>query len=69
MLGHRFAKAPGSALDAHLGYWLRRVSNHVSGVSRKACRTANVSVAEWVALNHIDEHPEFGRTSLRTPWG
>jgi DNA-binding MarR family transcriptional regulator len=39
-----------SALEAHLGYWLRRVSNEVSGAFVRALQTERVSGAEWVAL-------------------
>jgi DNA-binding MarR family transcriptional regulator len=42
-----------SALDAHLGYWLRRVSNHVSGSFARALQEEDVSVAEWVAMRLI----------------
>jgi DNA-binding MarR family transcriptional regulator len=46
-------------LQAHLGYWLRRVSNHVSGAFAKSLKVRNVSVAEWVALNQIHDRPEI----------
>ena len=39
-----------SALEDHLGYWLRRVSNHVSGGFAAALEEEGVSVAEWVVL-------------------
>lgn len=42
-----------SALEDHLGYWLRYVSNHVSGAFAQALQERQVSVAEWVALRHI----------------
>ena len=42
-----------SALEDHLGYWLRYVSNHVSGVFAQALQERQVAVAEWVALRHI----------------
>lgn len=42
-----------SALDAHLGYWLRYVSNHVSGRFQKLLETQGVSVTEWVALRTL----------------
>lgn len=42
-----------SALEDHLGYWLRYVSNHVSGAFAQALQARQVSVAEWVALWHI----------------
>lgn len=42
-----------AALDAHLGYWLRHVSNHVSGSFSRALQQEQLSVAEWVALRLI----------------
>ncbi|MET0791744.1 MAG: MarR family transcriptional regulator [Polyangiaceae bacterium] len=48
-------------LDAHLGYWLRRVSNQVSGAFARALQQEQVSVAEWVALRLI--YGEEARTS------
>ncbi|MEO8902089.1 MAG: MarR family transcriptional regulator [Polyangiaceae bacterium] len=50
-----------ATLDAHLGYWLRRVSNHVSGAFARALQGEQVSVAEWVALRLI--YGEARRTS------
>lgn len=44
-------------LEAHLGYWLRRVSNHVSGSFARALQARQVSIAEWVALRHIHQQP------------
>jgi len=41
---------PVSGLEAHLGYWLRYVSNAVSGAFAARLAAANVSVAEWVVL-------------------
>jgi DNA-binding MarR family transcriptional regulator len=55
------ANSSPATLDAHLGYWLRRVSNHVSGAFARALRAEEVSVAEWVALRLI--HGEARRTS------
>lgn len=42
-----------SNLESHLGYWLRRVSNHVS--HRFAARLAahGVTVAEWVVMREL----------------
>ncbi len=45
-------------LEVHLGYWLRRVSNHVSGTFTRALHARQVSVAEWVALHYIRSLPE-----------
>jgi DNA-binding MarR family transcriptional regulator len=58
------AKADKSALEVHLGYWLRRVSNHVSGAFAKALQEQQASVAEWVVLNHVEEHPEIRPADL-----
>lgn len=58
-----------SALEAHLGYWLRRVSNHVSGAFAKALQERHVSVAEWVVLNRIHERPELRPAGLADATG
>ncbi len=58
------AKPGNAALEIHLGYWLRRVSNHVSGTFAKALQERQVSVAEWVVLSHVDEHPEIRPAEL-----
>jgi hypothetical protein len=39
-----------SQLEAHLGYWLRAVSNHVSHAFKMKVETHGVTVAEWVVL-------------------
>jgi DNA-binding MarR family transcriptional regulator len=44
---------PTSNLETHLGYWLRLVSNEVSGAFARALQQHHISVAEWVALNQI----------------
>jgi DNA-binding MarR family transcriptional regulator len=44
-------------LELHLGYWLRRVSNHVSGEFARTLQTKRTSVAEWVVLRHVQERP------------
>ncbi len=50
---------PVSDLEAHIGYWLRRVSNQVSGRFARALQTLHVSVAEvGVVLGHIHEREE-----------
>lgn len=46
-----------SELELHLGYWLRRVSNHVSGAFARALQTRHTSVAEWVVLCHVQDRP------------
>ncbi len=42
-----------SALQAHLGYWLRMVSNHVSHAFSRRLSAADVTVAEWVVLRTL----------------
>jgi DNA-binding MarR family transcriptional regulator len=44
---------PASELEAHLGFWLRFVSNHVSGRFQRLMEDNGVSVTEWVALRQI----------------
>lgn len=44
-----------SALDAHLGYWLRFVSNHVSLAFARKLEGQGVRVAEWVVLRELYE--------------
>jgi len=42
-------------LESHLGYWLRRVSNAVSGAFSRALHEKQTSVAEWVLLRELHE--------------
>lgn len=42
-----------STLETHLGYWMRFVSNHVSGAFRERVEARGVTVAEWVALRSL----------------
>ncbi len=44
-----------SPLEAHLGYWLRFVSNHVSHAFSKKLASRDVTVAEWVLLRELYE--------------
>ena len=48
----RIAASP-SPLEAHLGFWLRFVSNHVSLRFRQLLEAQGVSVTEWVALRTL----------------
>jgi DNA-binding MarR family transcriptional regulator len=47
------AKRSISGLESHLGYWLRRVSNTVSGKFARSLHARQTSVAEWVLLRHL----------------
>jgi len=42
-----------SPLEAHIGYWLRFVSNHVSYAFRRKVEGQGVTVAEWVVLREL----------------
>jgi DNA-binding MarR family transcriptional regulator len=42
-----------AALESHLGYWLRFVSNSVSGAFAEKLAAQGISVAEWVVLRLI----------------
>ena len=47
------APAAPSALEDHLGYWLRAVSNHVSQSFTARLGAVGVTVAEWVVLRAL----------------
>lgn len=40
-------------LETHLGYWMRFLSNHVSGAFRERVEARGSTVAEWVALRTL----------------
>jgi MarR family transcriptional regulator, transcriptional regulator for hemolysin len=46
-------KLNASDLKAHVGYWLRVVSNHVSHAFAKKLESSDVTVAEWVVLREM----------------
>lgn len=48
-----------STLDAHLGFWLRFVSNQVSGQFEARLAAHGMSVSEWVALRVL-----YGRSDV-----
>lgn len=47
--------SPPNPLKAHLGYWLRLVSNHVSHAFSRRLEEHGVTVAEWVVLRELYE--------------
>lgn len=53
--GHGQPQRPD--IESHLGYWLRRVSNHVSGAFAQALEAKNSSVGEWMVICHIGAQP------------
>lgn len=64
------APDPAAAtLEAHLGYWLRLVSNEVSGAFARALQERQISVAEWVALNQLTTKAGLTPASLAATMG
>ena len=61
----RRAKTPSpSPLEAHLGFWLRFVSNHVSARFQQLLEEKGVSVTEWVALRTLWSQDETTHSEL-----
>lgn len=60
---------PLSNLETHLGYWLRRISNHVSGTFARALQDRQFTVAEWVALRQLYDHSDIASAELATRLG
>ena len=46
-------KFAASRLTSHIGFWMRRVSNHVSHAFARKLDAAGVTVAEWVVLREM----------------
>lgn len=46
-------KLEASDLKAHLGFWMRLVSNHVSHAFARKLESSGVTVAEWVVLREM----------------
>lgn len=53
-----------SPLDAHLGFWLRFVSNHVSARFQKLLEAQGATVTEWVALRTLFDRAETSHAEL-----
>lgn len=53
-----------SALDAHLGFWLRLVSNQVTTRFQALLAAQGTSVTEWVALRTLFDRPETRHAEL-----
>lgn len=56
--------AAPSPLEAHLGFWLRFVSNHVSARFQQLLEAQGVSVTEWVALRALWGRREASHAEL-----
>jgi len=58
-----------SPLGAHLGYWLRFVSNHVSGAFAARLAERGTTVAEWVALRLLLDGAAMAPSELAARMG
>lgn len=56
--------SPAAPLDAHLGFWLRFVSNHVSARFRQLVEEEGATVTEWVALRTLYDEPLSTHSAL-----
>lgn len=60
---------PPSSLDAHLGYWLRVVSNTVSHSFARKVEAEGVTVAEWVFLRALYDVERMAPSQLADEMG
>jgi len=64
------SKTPNvSPLEAHLGYWLRFVSNQVSHAFSRKLEARDVTVAEWVVLRELYEREAIVPSELADALG
>ncbi len=61
--------APVSPLGAHLGYWLRFVSNHVSHAFSRSLAARGVTVAEFAVLRQLYDHDAVVPSALAAAMG
>jgi DNA-binding MarR family transcriptional regulator len=60
---------PTSELTAHLGYWLRYVSNHVSQAFARKVEAHGVTVAEWVLMRQLLDEESLAPSRLAERMG
>ncbi|MDZ4283625.1 MAG: MarR family winged helix-turn-helix transcriptional regulator [Hydrogenophaga sp.] len=60
----RTGRKNAAPLEAHLGFWLRFVSNHVSTRFQKLLEAEGVSLTEWVALRTLLGQEGVSHTQL-----
>ncbi len=58
------ATTTAAPLQAHLGFWLRFVSNHVSMRFQKLLEEQGVTLSEWVALRTLWQQPATSHAAL-----
>jgi DNA-binding MarR family transcriptional regulator len=62
-------KRTASDLTAHLGYWLRYVSNHVSHAFALKVAEKEVTVAEWALMRSLYSFGEVSPSALASAMG
>lgn len=63
-MSSRNKQSAPSPLEAHLGFWLRFVSNHVSRRFQQLLEEKDVTVTEWVALRTLWSQDETTHAEL-----
>ena len=63
------ATSDPSDLTAHLGYWLRYVSNHVSQAFARKVEAHGVTVAEWVLMRPLLDEEALSPSRLADRMG
>lgn len=58
-----------SDLTAHLGYWMRYVSNHVSQAFARKVEAHGVTVAEWVLMRQLLDEDALSPSRLAERMG
>ncbi len=58
-----------SELTAHLGYWLRQVSNHVSQAFARKLAAKGVTVAEWALMRVLYDRERTSPSQLADDMG
>lgn len=69
MRAHMPSKTAPSDLHAHLGYWLRSVSNAVSQAFARKVEAEGVTVAEWVFLRTLFDQDGLAPSQLADQMG
>lgn len=58
-----------SPLEAHLGFWMRFISNQVSGNFEKLLRQRDMSVSEWVVMRTLYQRDGVSHAELQFTLG
>src|ERR1700755_3443045 len=65
----KIPSSPVSPLSAHLGFWMRFVSNQVSAEFERAVEARGVSLSEWVALRTLYDQAGTTHAALMASLG